>query len=331
VVADGGTQDIRIFSPGVRNLCSIGGTGGGPQEFRALAALARTAGDTIRAYDMRLSRVSVESPDCTFVRSRTLAQTGDPELLRAPVGWFFDGRIVLRSSRVPPIPGGEGDLSSLNGMRNQRLPLRTRVTVILFNQQGVVAHSLGPWNGDERILELGAGAVSIGPRPFGRSLQTVVNGSTLAVGATDAFEIRLFDPHGTLRRIIRSPGARRAVTQEDIDTWLASRLAAIPNPAERRRERAMYEAIQFPDSIPAFRSLFLDDTGDLWVREYQPTENRGPVRWRVYDRRGYPLAHVAGPERFRPTDIGRHYVLGIRKDDLDVEHVELYELERIRR
>lgn len=93
----------------------------------------------------------------------------------------------------------------------------------------------------------------------------------------------------------------------------------------------MYDAIQFPDSMPAFRSLFLDDTGNLWVQEYRAAGNRGPARWRVYDRRGFPLAYVSGPERFRPTDIGRDFVLGIRKDDLDVEHVELHELERTRR
>jgi hypothetical protein len=48
----------------------------------------------------------------------------------------------------------------------------------------------------------------------------------------------------------------------------------------------------------------------------------------VYDANGGPLARVRLPARFDPFHIGKDFVLGVRKDELDVEHVELYRLTR---
>ena len=43
---------------------------------------------------------------------------------------------------------------------------------------------------------------------------------------------------------------------------------------------------------------------------------------------GRAVARTEGPARFTVLDIGRDYVLGLRTDDLDVEHVEVYRITR---
>jgi hypothetical protein len=48
----------------------------------------------------------------------------------------------------------------------------------------------------------------------------------------------------------------------------------------------------------------------------------------VFDRDGLLIGRVEGPEGFEITDSGPDYILGVAKDDLDVERVRLYRLER---
>jgi hypothetical protein len=78
---------------------------------------------------------------------------------------------------------------------------------------------------------------------------------------------------------------------------------------------------------PEFAALKLDDDGNLWVRRYGPPWDPSPD-WDVHTADGAPLANVKLPQRFEPMHIGHDFTLGVRKDALDVEHVELYRLTR---
>jgi hypothetical protein len=40
------------------------------------------------------------------------------------------------------------------------------------------------------------------------------------------------------------------------------------------------------------------------------------------------LGNVPMPDRFEPMQVGDNYVLGVWKDDLDVQHVRMYRLEK---
>ena len=48
--------------------------------------------------------------------------------------------------------------------------------------------------------------------------------------------------------------------------------------------------------------------------------------WTVFDPAGRMLGELSTPPRFQVIQIGDDYVLGVWKDDLDVEHVRLYAL-----
>lgn len=53
-----------------------------------------------------------------------------------------------------------------------------------------------------------------------------------------------------------------------------------------------------------------------------------PVRWTVFDPEGRQLGTPQLPPRFRFTDVGADYVLGVAQDDLDVQQVQMYRLDR---
>lgn len=56
--------------------------------------------------------------------------------------------------------------------------------------------------------------------------------------------------------------------------------------------------------------------------------NTTPAHWSIYDLTGQWVADCVLPARFAPMDIGRDHVLGVSKDEDDVERVTMYALNR---
>lgn len=77
-----------------------------------------------------------------------------------------------------------------------------------------------------------------------------------------------------------------------------------------------------------FDALVTDDIGLLWVREHEAPGAEGPRHWIVFDADGRLLGTVQMPRRFEVFQIGPDFVLGGARDDLDIEHIRLYELVR---
>ena len=79
--------------------------------------------------------------------------------------------------------------------------------------------------------------------------------------------------------------------------------------------------IPFPETFPAYRSFLVDDERNLWVAEYR----RWP-RWAVFDPEGRFLGNVPTPRNGQVTHIGSDFVLGVWRDEMDVEQVRVYRL-----
>ena len=65
--------------------------------------------------------------------------------------------------------------------------------------------------------------------------------------------------------------------------------------------------------------------GSVWVSEYRRPGDEQP-RWKIFNVEGVYLGVVETPPRFYIFEIGSDYLLGRWRDDLDVEHILLYEL-----
>ncbi|UCG88430.1 MAG: hypothetical protein JSW71_07780, partial [Gemmatimonadota bacterium] len=85
------------------------------------------------------------------------------------------------------------------------------------------------------------------------------------------------------------------------------------------------DAMPMHSTMPALEAMRVDDGGNLWIQPYsRPGEEER--NWWVLGREGRLLGSVQVPARFRLLHIGEDFALGRWRDDLDVEHVQLYRL-----
>lgn len=78
--------------------------------------------------------------------------------------------------------------------------------------------------------------------------------------------------------------------------------------------------------MPAYApDIHLDPDLNLWVREYTRPGDPQMV-WSVFTEAGVLLGTVDTPTGLKILDIGDNYILGLRRDEYEVEFVQLYEL-----
>jgi hypothetical protein len=125
---------------------------------------------------------------------------------------------------------------------------------------------------------------------------------------------------------VRVPALDETVTQEEIDATRASRIT----PETRPETRAVVEVLPAPELRPPYSDLHLDSEGFVWLSRYRNTrlEPDDPTLWYVFDPDGSWLGSIMTPPRFTVFEIGEDYLLGVRRDELDVEHVQLLRLRR---
>ncbi len=113
------------------------------------------------------------------------------------------------------------------------------------------------------------------------------------------------------------------------DDWLLGQdwiVSPVP-PGARGPIRAAVEALPSPDSVGTLRILRVTDQGRIWSpRQRPPTDD--PVEWEVFDFDGNQVAQVTTPPRFLPHEIGEDYLTGLFLDDVDVNYVRIYRLEK---
>jgi hypothetical protein len=90
-----------------------------------------------------------------------------------------------------------------------------------------------------------------------------------------------------------------------------------------RYERMMAE-LPWAPTLPAWRQLAGDEAGNLWVSDY--SANAVTADWKVFTPDGRWLTNVRLPDGIRVLELGDDYLLGLWLDELDIEHVRMYEI-----
>jgi hypothetical protein len=323
VVANGGTGELRWYDSTGRYLRSAGGQGDGPGEFQTLARVARLGPDSLIAYDAQGLRISVFAADGVFARSTAL-QAPNAVL----EGVFADGSLLatnsdLRSRMFAHLQAGSDDLNE--GV--------TRVAERAFHiaATGAVLDTLGEFLGSEGVINMRPSgtrvAMSFTFKPFGREAVFAVEPAAFYVGTQDRFQIDAYDPKGRLQSSVRHLVDSLPVTAADIDDFKRRELALLTEPNDIRRRRRELDELSYPETKPAFDAIHLDARGNLWVQEFSYARDE-PSQWRVFDAEHQFLGTVATPPGFVIHDIGRDYVLGAWRDDMEVEHIRLYTLHK---
>ena len=278
-VADGGSTQLRFFSPDGQFLTASAGVGNAPGQLASIEFVYRLRGDTI-ALRSGLESAYLYTSTGDFVREMSLP--GPPVGRRAPRryvhGMFTNGRRI--ASPIPnPAPRAAGTrwVDSLE--------------VHILAESGEVDVSLGLFP----FLEFEQGADYPSP-PWLSAIGVFAGGEDrLYAGFGDRYEIRVFSGTGALHSIFRRAWTPAPITPEDWEEWVVewSKLwvkeqGAARDSAVNRVRRAPYAT-----KLPAFSAFLVDRTGRLWVRgaHWEDAVGAGsytdmpavPSQWSVFD------------------------------------------------
>jgi hypothetical protein len=307
VVVNGGSQEVRFYDGRGRFIQSVGRKGDGPGEFQFPSGIWRI-GDSLEVWDGALRRVSVFADDGRFVRVAPLERKG---LNTEIVGVFADGSFVTRDMWM-----------SIKG--EAMSPVLFHLAA--FGADGQFRDSL-PDQPDGLMGVLGESGLVGGPL-FGVRAAMSADARSYWVGTGERPEIRRFGADGKLRQVVRWPDEDRTVSQDDVDRYWAKVLEGIDRPDRQAQMERVKRSMPVADAFPVFDGLQSTRGGGVWIKLYRHPEDEGPDRWMVADSSGALVARIVTPQKLRIFEIGADYVAGTQPDDMDVEHVVVYGLEK---
>ena len=313
VVANRGTDELRVFDGQGNYLATWGREGEGPTDFRSLADVEKWPGDSIMAWYTGAMGMAVYDSAGEFGRTFVLRS-------QQALGWLRPRPAAART---------DGTLLSTRDVEDLDSAI-----VEIWDADGVMSGSLGAHPAEEIIITEGEGGTRYLSRlAYSRQLVTGTWGDLVVASHTSYYEIRAFGGDGTLERIVSRDHVLRSPTEVDREPFVEEQLSNyegldIPE-AVVEQARQEFETTPFADYFPAFSSVLGDAVGHLWVEEYKyPLEDRPGALWTVFDPEGQALGFVETPEGLEVYEIGEDYILGRVRDELDIESIQLWPLDR---
>lgn len=309
-VADGFNQEVRVFGLDGVHRRTFGRNGDGPGEFRSLYSLA-WVGDRLLTLDPNLGRIGEFSAEGDWLGQQ-------------PVEGSVSGPIDHIRFR----PVSRDQVYRLGYMRNA-----TGITSVLVghDRRGETGDTLS-WlqapPGSAGFIRCVHDPMITGfDIPFSPRLVQHPGADGARYSAmTDAYRIAVTrNAADTLRIIERSLPGEPVSDEEwaegthDFETFLDENPGASCDP--RRPSR--------PAGKPFIKDIFLAPDGELWVEVIRAAGNR----WELFDPEGRLLGTVPAPprrERAVPA-FGPDHLITIRRDSLDLDHVDVWRIERMPR
>lgn len=328
-VADGGSQEIRLFDLVGTHVRSMGGEGNGPGEFRAIRSLALLPGGELLAWDIQRRRVTTF--DTAGVVTRLFIVDASPLDALSPtfVGAFPDGSVALR-----------GDINPMGLREDPEGARRDSITIGVFDASGSLAGIPLRFSGPERDFYSGDGGWGFDEPLFARDLVHALAGDVLFVAHTDSIHLRRFaDGRETEPLEIARPTS--TATDQDVEAERALRIQEVAPRAEARpdprlpmpefrrdmarRQLSRLEEMRALATLPAFADLIGSDDDHLWILDRTNYATAMSALHRL-DERGQPLGKVTLPVAERVLSLTDEHLVTVITDELDVESVIVYGL-----
>ncbi len=310
VVSDVFNEELVVLSPDGTTHEVLAGPGKGPGDVSYVGAVFALGQDRVLAADLNLYRVTVFA-DGAVERTVDIRHTRGLGVQ----GIGPSGQLLLATN------------SFRSGFEGEWLP------------------------GHMARFDLGTGALDtvasydfISRPPPGLRWNPIGAGGTVAVASghfvyarSDRPEVTWRLPDGTVTRIVRWQAEPAPLTEESLDGIEAGLRASnqMVNPgapdADIDRmtddDMAIYRAV-IGGPKPLFTIPFGDAEGRVWLPSYRPGDAReGAPDYTVISADGEWLGTVEAPPRFRVLDVAGGLVLGVQRDELEVESVVVYALE----
>lgn len=335
VVAERAASELRSYDAAGNFQWHAGRSGEGPGEFRSLDFVGTTAGDSLVTYDGALLRAQLFDPQGRLARSYRVAITegeaaGQVTLADKAVG-VVDGLLIVRfidpgdevptgvvrwpRERVAALDLADGAMRSLIVVPGEEQVVRAR------EEEGLSTRTVVFFKGPEY------GAAAGG----------------LAVIDTEAWSVRMISPRdGATTAVFRRDLAPREATGALFELHLDGIVEiAFADPDQTAPERVdglrrMWRGMPRAPHLPVLRSIHVDGTGHLWLQPYYVAGD-DPPPFEILAPDGTWLGSVSLPPGLHRAfiqyqapymEIGDDYVLGVWTDELDVQYVRMYRINK---
>lgn len=301
-VADGQSAEVRLFHPDGSFWKGVGGRGEGPGEFMGLRLLGSFRGDSVAVWDDSQGRLTVLDPEGSVARILT-AKVDDgfpPNAFRV----FQDGTVLARVRKVLPA----GALEPGAVIPDTAVFARVDYSSMRSEAEGGAPAPRWLWTGRSSV-----------PIPFTLNPGFDLSGDEVHVTSGPSFRIRVFRGG----RLVESYGLDRSpapVTAADKQDYMDMVLGSWGDSPRRDEYLSVLHHPEVPTLLPAYRGIVVADNGDVWAERY-----------------AYGTFDVFGPDRvflgrakvpMMLTQVVGSTLVGVWRNDLDVEHVRIYRFNR---
>lgn len=316
-IANGGTQELKLFGNNGDLMRTVGGRGQGPGEFERLSGFGRYRGDSLWVYDDGLRRLSLFDNVGTFGRSRTVQLFKGSVAWQTAAGAFGDGSMAFYAL-VTDDPAGQVQ-HGLYRVTNQvyRSPLHDDSLALL-----------GRFLGDEGFMVQAPQGftATIGLSPFGRTTKYAARGRHLYVFSNDSYKMDVVDRDSGLVRSVRWERPLQSVSPTDERTNRERWITAYGNEDDHEVRRAISPQLTYPPVMPAYDHVIITAEGGIWIEDYRWPPTAASM-WTVFDDLGTVVARVRVPGGV-VLDVSGNRVATLTLDSLDVERVSVHLLSR---
>ena len=331
VVANGETRELRFFDARGRFRRSATRRGEGPGEIYVLTRMF-AIDDTLVVVD-NWFEFHVYAPNGKWIRSLILPPV--PGYIVSPaVGALsaFDLVAPLRGGSEQALRERRYDELRRDSTWFARARLRDTSVLVLLGERHPPSFASRP-----------GGPLTY---PFGFAPRTLiaVTRARICTGYPERYEVLCSDSLGRAQLRISRATTPGAVTDSARRAYRNDQAGRLPDGTSRyegglraHRERVA-AAVQFASRYPAYSRLLFARTGELWVRAFATAHGMGlpselvtyaaASSWSIFDRDGRWIADCTLPPHFAPAEIGADYVLGVSRDEDEVERVTLLSLRR---
>ena len=307
-VADIVNSEIRVFGLDGSHLRTFGRGGEGPGEFRSIYSIA-WVGDRLLTYDPSLGRIGEFSAGGEWLGQRRTAgsMSGSPAFMRFfPVGPNETFRLALGGRVIWVGLDSRGDTGDT-------VPWLSAPE----NLPGLVETIRCEWEGGSGFYPHTSAA---------KFVQHPASGGVMYSAWGFFYRIAVTRGAGDSLRVIERTLPTEPISDE--------RWAAGSAELEESMERFQFSdadcnprGYSRPERSSFINEIFVSPDGRLWVDVIRSAGNR----WEFFDPEGGLLGSVPAvpyKEHTVPVFRGDH-VVTIRQDDLDLDHVEVWRLERV--
>jgi len=308
VVANGSSGELLLFDREGGLVRRAGGRGAGPGEFVTMSLIPDWSSDSLLVFDLTQQRLSVMDPEGRFVRTVQLRREDGARLDRRVEvhGRLEDGRFVVRGHEPRP--------SEAMGL------VRAGARVALHLADGRFHSLLGEFEGDEVLFAEYSGMRITSRLPFLGTLLVAAGTNHVFVYEGPELEVVSAAPYALFPREFSADARVREITWEQYSGWVEAELGRFPPSAAIEETRRYYEAIFEPWALQVVDRMFVDQAGRVWLGSERFREE---PHWILLDGRFRGLAVVDLPPGFRPMQATEAEVVGLRRDSLGVESVEV--------